>query len=69
VVEEGKRDSDSTRKARDRLGMNVGAGPALDMCEDMSWFKEAEAGGSERRPRVYENVKIKQEGCIFMQER
>ncbi|KAG8713104.1 hypothetical protein FRC08_013681 [Ceratobasidium sp. 394] len=68
VTEEGERNAWNTRKARDDIGMNVGAGPVLDMCEDLGWFKEAKVGGSERRPRVYEDVRIKDEDWEVVQE-
>ncbi|CAE6453803.1 unnamed protein product [Rhizoctonia solani] len=55
VQESGKRDIIGTRKARDNMGMNIGAGPLLDACEDLGWFKEAK----EKRPVVYQSVHIK----------
>ncbi|KAH7333577.1 WD40-repeat-containing domain protein [Rhizoctonia solani] len=57
VRESGKRDILGTRKARDHIGMNIGAGPLLDACEDLGWFKEAK----EKRPAVYQDVHIKTE--------
>ncbi|KAF8687622.1 WD40 repeats protein, partial [Rhizoctonia solani] len=54
VQETGERDVISTRKARDYLGTNIGAGPILEACEDLGWFKEAK----EKRPVVYEDVVI-----------
>ncbi|CAE6363589.1 unnamed protein product [Rhizoctonia solani] len=59
VQESGKRDTTSTRQARDHLGMNIGAGPILDACEDLGWFKEAKEG----RPVVYQSVRIKPTDC------
>lgn len=55
VEEPGQRDAVSTKKARDNLGLNIGAGPALDLCEDFGWFKEGSG-----RPIVYEDVRIKE---------
>ncbi|KAG8709210.1 hypothetical protein FRC09_000788, partial [Ceratobasidium sp. 395] len=68
VTQDGERNAKSTRKARDELGMNVGAGPVLELCEDTGWYKEAKAGGSERRPRVYEDVKIHEGDWVAVQE-
>ncbi|KAG9122586.1 hypothetical protein FRC07_000974 [Ceratobasidium sp. 392] len=68
VTEEGERDNKNTRKARDDIGMNVGAGPVLQLCEDLGWFKEAEAGSSERRPRVYKDMKIDEKDWVAVQE-
>ncbi|EUC63024.1 WD domain, G-beta repeat protein [Rhizoctonia solani AG-3 Rhs1AP] len=59
VQESGKRDTTNTRTARDHLGMNVGAGPLLEACEDLGWFKEAKEG----RPVVYQGVHIKSTDC------
>ncbi|KAG8743752.1 hypothetical protein FRC10_011472 [Ceratobasidium sp. 414] len=69
VTADGERNARNTRKARDDIGMNVGAGPVLDLCEDLGWFKEARVGGAERRPRVYENVRIKAGDWDVVQER
>jgi hypothetical protein len=63
VQEVGKRDINNTRKARDYLGMNVGAGPLLDVCEDLGWFKEAK----EKRPVVYQNVVIQPTDYEYLQ--
>ncbi|KAJ1300741.1 hypothetical protein OPQ81_002384 [Rhizoctonia solani] len=63
VQENGKRDIMNTRKARDYLGMNIGAGPLLDACEDLGWFKEA----GEKRPVVYQGVHIKPTDYEIMQ--
>lgn len=66
--EEGKRDAVSTKKARDKLGMNVGAGPAIDMCEDLGWFKEGRDEDG-MRFNVYGDVVIKKEDWAVVQER
>ncbi|CAE7158393.1 unnamed protein product [Rhizoctonia solani] len=63
VKESGKRDTASTRKARENLGMNMGAGPLLDACEDLGWFKEAR----EERPVVYQGVHVKPSDCEIIQ--
>ncbi|QRV99561.1 WD domain, G-beta repeat protein [Ceratobasidium sp. AG-Ba] len=57
----GERDSKSTRKYRDNVGMNVGVGPVLELSEDLGWYKEK--GAAETRPRVYVDVKL-QEGDL-----
>ncbi|CAE6398730.1 unnamed protein product [Rhizoctonia solani] len=63
VQETGKRDLMNTRKARDYLGMNIGAGPVLEVCEDLGWFKEAK----EKRPAVYQDVVIQPTDCEHLQ--
>jgi hypothetical protein len=69
VEERGKRDSANTKKTRDKLGMNVGAGPILDMCEDLGWFKEAKPGSTERRPVIYEDIYINSVDCVVLEAR
>ncbi|CAE6421307.1 unnamed protein product [Rhizoctonia solani] len=63
VQENGERDISSTRKVRDYLGMNISAGPLLDACEDLGWFKEAKT----RRPVVYQAVHIKPTDCEIVE--
>ncbi|KAF8604327.1 hypothetical protein BDV93DRAFT_522443 [Ceratobasidium sp. AG-I] len=65
--DEGKRDVVGTRKARDKLGMNVGAGPGIDMCEDLGWFKEGRDEDG-MRSNVYGDVEIKKEDWVVMEE-
>lgn len=66
LTEEGvKRTSVSTRKERDKIGMNIGAGPVLDMCEDLGWFREAKPGSTEKRPLVYQDVHIGATDCVL----
>lgn len=66
--QEGKRDAVGTKKARDKLGMNVGAGPVLDICEDLGWFKEGR-GEDGMRVNVYGDVVVKAEDWAAVKER